>query len=356
MTACAEPPGAAIQISALIFAVLLIDENLSVREANPAAETMFGISAARLSGRPLFELCHSDDARILESLRQAEGQFIARGADLRCAGRDLFVNLTASPLTSHPGWRVITLSEIGSGQGVGESTIAGHGAPSILAHEIKNPLSAIRGASQLLARRSEPRNVPLAHLIEAEVDRIAGLVDRMQQLGQQSVEPLGPVNLHEAVRSAMATMRAGRPEGPELKEEFDPSLPLVLAHRAVLEQVLINLLANACDAASAVVDPMVQVRTRFVSDLVIKTVTSGRSIRLPIEITVTDNGSGVPAELRDHVFRPFTTSKPGGQGLGLALARKLVTDMGGRVAYHRDDAAGLTHFRINLAAAGAAAK
>lgn len=351
MTELAERPCAAVQVAALIFAVLLVDEGLTVREANPAAEAMFGSSATRLSGRPLFDLCDLEDERIAESLRDAEGQFIARGINLRCAGRDVLINLTASPVPSHPGWRVITLSEIGSRESRDEGMATDLGAPSVLAHEIKNPLSAIRGASQLLARRSEPQNVPLAQLIETEVDRIAGLVDRMQQLGRQSVDPLGPVNLHEAVRGAMATVRAGRPQGPELSEEFDPSLPPVLANRGIFEQVLINLLANACDAAGSDADAMVQVRTRFVSDLVIKAVTFGRAVRLPIEITVTDNGKGIPVDLRDHLFRPFVTSKPGGQGLGLALVRKLVGDMGGRIAYRRDEAAGLTHFRINLAAA-----
>ncbi|GMM94383.1 nitrogen regulation protein NR(II) [Qipengyuania sp. MTN3-11] len=346
-----QPPDAAVQIAALIFAVLLVDEELTVREANPAAEDMFGRSAARLAGVPLFDLCHSGDTRIVESLKEAEGQFIARGTTLSCSGRDIFVNLTASPIASHPGWRVITMSEVGSAQAHEEIVGSETGAPSILAHEIKNPLSAIRGASQLLARRSEPQNLPLAELIGSEVDRIAGLVDRMQQLGRRTVEPLGPVNLHQAVRNAMATVRAGRPEGPALTEEFDPSLPAVLANREVLEQVLINLLANACDAAGAGEGAVVQVRTRFVSDLVIKAMTFGRALRLPIEITVSDNGAGIPAELRDHLFRPFVTNKPQGQGLGLALVRKLVSDMGGRIAHRRDDAAGLTQFRINLAAA-----
>ena len=224
-------------------------------------------------------------------------------------------------------------------------------APAVLAHEIKNPLSAIRGASQLIARRASERDRPLATMIEGEVDRIAHLIDRMQQLGSRSSVQTGPCNLHEAIRNAMATVRAGRDDGCELVEEFDPSLPAVEADQGALEQVFINLLANACDACSQIEGARVSVRTRFVSGLVFSAIRFGKATRLPIEITVTDPGPGLPAHLRDHAFEPFVSGKPHGQGLGLALVRKLVRDMGGRIAHERDERAGLTHFRINLAVA-----
>ena len=131
-------------------------------------------------------------------------------------------------------------------------------------------------------------------------------------------------------------------------EEFDPSLPQVQADRGALEQVLINLLANACDASIGVEDARVVVRTRFVSGLVFSAIRLGKPVRLPVEITVTDMGRGVPPELRDQIFEPFVSGKSQGQGLGLALVRKLLRDMGGRVAHERDERAGLTHFRINL--------
>nr|WP_269149437.1 ATP-binding protein [Qipengyuania citrea] len=150
----------------------------------------------------------------------------------------------------------------------------------------------------------------------------------------------------------MATVRAGRDDPCELVEEFDPSLPPVAADQGALEQVLINLIANACDASAALDGARVRVRTRFVSGLVFNTIRLGKATRLPIEITVTDGGSGIEPALRDHVFEPFVSSKPHGQGLGLALVRKLLRDMGGRISHQRDERAGETHFRINLAVAG----
>ena len=121
--------------------------------------------------------------------------------------------------------------------------------------------------------------------------------------------------------------------------------------------MLINLISNARHAAPGVGDEaMVKVQTRFVSGLTFSAIRLGGMVRLPVEITVTDNGGGVDPELRGHVFEPFVTSKSSGQGLGLALVRKLVRDMNGSVSHERDARAGLTHFRLHLPLAPKAAK
>jgi two-component system nitrogen regulation sensor histidine kinase GlnL len=136
----------------------------------------------------------------------------------------------------------------------------------------------------------------------------------------------------------------------EIREEFDPSLPPVLANRDALEQVLINLISNARDAALAggAKGGLIIVQTRFVSGLAFSAIRNGRAVPLPIEITISDNGRGIDPALRDHVFEPFVSSKPSGQGLGLSLVRKLVRDMNGNVSHDRDARAGLTNFRLHL--------
>ena len=344
-------PDAASQLAGFVFAVLLLDPEGRVIEANPAAEDMLGRSAQRLIGARLVEVVAIGDPRVEAGLAQPDAPLVARDVPLATGAVSRRVNLTSSPLHGHPGWRAVTVSESGIG---GEEP--GEGielrAPAILAHEIKNPLAAIRGAGQLLARRLEERDKPLAGIIAAEVDRIAGLVDRMQQLGSSPrADGAMRCNLHEAIRSALASVRAARGGEVELIEEFDPSLPPVAAESGALEQVLINLVSNACDACAGEPDPRVEVRTRFVSGLVFNVMRFGKATRLPVEIMVTDNGPGIAPELRDHVFEPFVSGKAHGQGLGLALVRKLVRDMGGRIAHERDDKTGLTAFRINLAVA-----
>lgn len=342
-------PDAQAQIAGLIFAVLLVDQNHRIVEANHAAEVLFERSAKRIVGRDLFDVMRIDDDRLRERLSESEEQLIARGIPLRAGPSGRIANITASPLAGFHGWRVLTISDAKSSENDAEELEdAELRAPSVLAHEIKNPLSAIRGAGQLLSRKIEEADKPLARMILNEVDRIARLIDRMQQLGSKNVDPPEALNLHESIRGAMATVRAAGSQGIELVEEFDPSLPPVLANADALGQVLINLISNARDACESASEPCVSVKTRFVSGLVFNAIKFGQSVRLPIEITVTDNGPGIDPAIRRHVFEPFVTSKKSGQGLGLALVRKLVSDMGGRIHHERDDRAGLTHFRIHL--------
>ncbi len=342
-------PPAQTQLAGMIFAVLLLDRDLRIAEANPAAESLFGRSSNRLTGMLITDVVDFGDVGIPQRLVIEDQQLVARGVIAMVAGERKRFNLTVSPMASHPGWRVMSLSDGSrddvSGEGEKENMV---GAPAVLAHEIKNPLAAIRGAGQLLARRVDEKDRPLAAMISDEVDRIARLVDRMQKLGSNTREPVAPFNLHEAIRNALATVRAAAPDNVTLGEEFDPSLPPVLASQDALEQVMINLLSNACDACLGLESGETNVKTRFVSGLAMSAIRLGRSIRVPIEITVIDNGPGVDPALADRMFEPFVTAKKGGQGLGLALVKKLLADMDGRIAYSRDDKAGLTHFRINL--------
>lgn len=349
-------PDARAQIAGLIFAVVLIDGKGLVAELNHAAEDLLGTSASRLIGTRLTDRIGPLDPRVEARLLDGDEALVARDLAIRVGAQQARVNLTASPLGGYPGWRVVTLSQVGHDESAnsarGETML---GAPAVLAHEIKNPLAAIRGAGQLAARKLPHADKKLARMITDEVDRIARLIDRMQQLGSTRTGPVDACNPHEAIRAAVATMRAaGSAFGEiEIREEFDPSLPPVLANRDALEQVLINLISNARDAAigpggPGPKDAAVTVQTRFVSGLAFNAIRNGRAVPLPIEITVSDNGPGIDPALRDHVFEPFVSSRPSGQGLGLSLVRKLVRDMNGNVSHDRDTRAGLTHFRLHL--------
>ena len=346
-------PSARAQISGLVFALLLVDGTGRITEANHAAENLLGISARRLIGTRLTERLGIRDPRVALRLEENDAALVVRDLTLALGEAELRVNLTASPLANHPGWQVVTLSALGHEDNASDQTgDAMLSAPAILAHEIKNPLAAIRGAGQLAERKLAPEDRKLARMITDEVDRIARLIDRMQALGSTRIGALEPCNPYEAIRSAIATVQAGGDESIDIREEFDPSLPPVLANRDALEQVLINLISNARDAALAGPGPAeITVQTRYVSGLNFSAIRMGEAIALPIEITVSDNGTGIDPALRDHVFEPFVSSKPSGQGLGLALVRKLMRDMRGNISHDRDARSGLTHFRVHLAQA-----
>ncbi|MEO0033420.1 MAG: hypothetical protein RIS94_3178 [Pseudomonadota bacterium] len=347
-------------IASLPLAVFLLGPDLTVASVNPAAEQLVGQGARRLVGRPVAELFAFDEPLILTRLSDGEAQLSARDAQVRILGAPARrLDLMTAPVTHCPGWQMLVLHEtVGMEALSADSSGAGSGegvalrAPEVLAHEIKNPLAGIRGAAQLLDRKLGEGDRALTGLITTEVDRIAKLIDQMQSLSRRSQEPAVECNLHEAVRHAQAIVAAGHPGTFAVEEEFDPSLPPVMANPDALVQVLLNLMTNAREACADQPSPRIAVRTRFASGIQLHAGPGGKPLRLPIELRVSDNGPGIDPTLRDHIFEPFVTAKKSGQGLGLALVQKLVREMNGRVTHDRDETKGWTHFRLHLPVAG----
>lgn len=352
-------PDAKRLLASLPQAVVLLEPGLRIVTANQAAEQFLGQGLRRLAGRLLTDALTFADANISERFRDSESQISARDVVVNIKGQGpRRIDMTMSPVADSPGWQLLTIHDHSATDLLGELPGAGDFAllrgPEILAHEIKNPLAGIRGAAQLLSRDADTRQKSLTDLITSEVDRIALLIEEMQRLSRKTVEPMEACNLHEAVRRAVAVLEAAEAsQGPQIpiKEEFDPSLPPVLGNADALVQVMINLLSNAREACEGIEDAQIVVRTRFASGLQLLDPDSGRPVRLPIEVRVSDNGPGIDPAMRSHIFEPFVTSKPSGQGLGLPLVHKLVRDMHGRIGHEREEEKGLTHFRVHLAIA-----
>lgn len=348
----ASSPDAQRQLASLPQAIVLLAPGQRIASANPAAEQVLGQSLRRLAGRKLTEMLSFEEPRLAERIKDSDAPVSARDIDVTVHGHGTRrFDVTVGPITDETGWQVLTLHDSSAAEAMGENTGSGDEgvlrAPEILAHEIKNPLAGIRGAAQLLARKVGEKEQALTSLIADEVDRIAKLIDQMQTLSRRTAAPVEPCNLHEVVRRASAVLDAGG-DGARIEEEFDPSLPTVKGSPDALVQVLINLLANAREASRDAAKPRVVVRTRFASGLQLHTTADGKPVRVPIEVRVSDNGPGIDPAMRDHIFEPFVTTKKTGQGLGLALVRKLVRDMNGRISHDRDEAGGWTHFRIHL--------
>lgn len=346
-------PDAAAQLQSLPMAVLLLHSDRSIAAANGAAENLLEQSARRLIGRPLAEFLTFDDERIGAALDQPDTNLAAHGMRVNI-GRNSArkVDISLSPVGQGEGWQLLVLNESGAGSPLFDNDQGAEGfairGPDILAHEIKNPLAAIKGAAQLIERQLDGPGRRLSGLITAEVDRIALLIDQMQSLTRRTAAPVRPCNIYEPLSRVREIVETAHPGSVRIVEQFDPSIPSVLADADNMVQVLLNLITNAREALEGQGDGCITLTTKFVSGVRVRLSHDDRYIRLPVEIRVSDNGPGIDAQIAEDIFSPFVTTKKTGQGLGLALVQKLVRDMNGRIVHERDAVQGLTSFRLFL--------
>jgi two-component system nitrogen regulation sensor histidine kinase GlnL len=211
-------------------------------------------------------------------------------------------------------------------RGAARSVIA---LAAMLAHEIKNPLSGIRGAAQLLEQSAADDDRTLTRLICDEADRIVKLVDRMEVFADERPVEREPVNIHVVLDRVKKLAQSGFARQIKFVETYDPSLPPVLANRDQFIQVFLNLVKNAAEAIGDNADGQIELTSAFRPGVRLQVPGSKTRVSLPLEFCVRDNGAGVPADLLPHLFDPFVTTKPTGTGLGLALVAKIVGDHGG---------------------------
>jgi two-component system, NtrC family, nitrogen regulation sensor histidine kinase GlnL len=347
-------PDDAALLAALPLPMLLVGPDNMIAYANHASENFLGKSRKRMIGSDIGYALNCNDERFNAALQGIEGDLSAQDMELGTLNGPVIADLSISNLPGDPRWRTVIISPRYSGRPhINEHNEAGPqqalGAPAILGHEIKNPLAGIKGAAQLLARQIDEKQRPMTDLIVNEVDRIARLLDQMQNLGNVAPSNILPTNIHLLIERAIRSIRAANKALPEISINYDPSLPDVMIDADAMVQILINLIQNAIDALDNKMNAVIGITTRFVMSGALRDAgNERRAIKLPVEITITDNGPGVPAHIEDELFAPFVSTKREGQGLGLAIVRKLITQMNARVAYERDPETQLTHFRLFL--------
>jgi two-component system nitrogen regulation sensor histidine kinase GlnL len=345
-----------IVLNAMASSVLVVDGELRIRFVNAAAEQLLGASRSLLVRRRLHELLPFDSP-LFDLVRrvQEEGHSVSDyGVELPFnRGAPRLVDLHVSPLPEMPDGTLVVLHPCSVARRLNHQLVYRGGARAVaglaatLAHEVKNPLSGIRGAAQLLEASVADDERPLIRLICEETDRICGLVDHMEQFADGKPIEREPVNIYLVLEHVRRLAASGFARQVRFVERYDPSLPHVDGNRDQLVQVFLNLIKNAAEAVPRERGE-IRLSTQYIHGLSVRVANSRERVELPIMVQIQDNGPGVGNDMAGHLFDPFVSSKPSGTGLGLSLVAKIVGDHGGVVEFENLERG--TAFRVRLPA------
>jgi two-component system, NtrC family, nitrogen regulation sensor histidine kinase GlnL len=344
-------------LTALPHPILVLADDNRIVYANSAAEAFLSTGIALLKrvrlddvlafGCPLIAL--------VDQVRRSDSTVNEYGVEITSPkfGSPKLVDVYGGPLADQPEFVVLMLQQRNMAMMIERQLThraaarSASGLAAVLAHEIKNPLSGIRGAAQLLEQGTTDADRALTQLICSETDRIRNLVDRMEVFGDERPLAKEPVNIHDVLEHVRRLCETGFARGIRFIEDYDPSLPAVPGNRDKLVQAFLNLVKNAAEAiGDNKQEGRIVMQTSFRPGVRLSVPGSDSRISLPLMIQIEDNGPGIPDHLKAHLFDPFVTTKPYGTGLGLALVAKIINDHGGIIEC--DSESDRTVFRVLL--------
>lgn len=330
-------------LNALPHAMLTLDREGVILHANAAAEVLFGMSLMLLKRQRLHDLFTYDSPVVMlfEAMQQKGTPVAEYKVQLdmpRQPKAEKVVDVHLCPLLDGSGQGIALFQGRSMAEAIDRQQVHRSAARSVsgmaamLAHEIKNPLSGIRGAAQLLETSANEQDQVLTRLIRDETDRIVKLVDRIEVFSDERPLERSAVNIHGVLDHVKRLAQAGFAKHVRFSEDYDPSLPLVYANRDQLVQVFLNLVKNAAEAIpTEQVDGEITLTTAYRPGVRFAVPGTQTRVSLPLQFTVRDNGKGIPDTLLPNLFDPFVTTKTNGSGLGLALVAKVISDHGGVV-------------------------
>ena len=316
-------------------AILLFDCNLELTYINTSGEMLFADSARHLIGSSAAELFKQANTSIIENLhlcRKMNEQLVDRELSLALVNRVITINLSATPLfeTDQLTDILVELQQVDGHirlskeeqlldqQNISRMLVRG------LAHEIKNPLGGLRGAAQLLdSELTDPELKEYTQIIIAESDRLQVLMDRM--LGPNKPPNKSSLNIHEVLERVRQLVQAETTGNTTIKQDYDPSIPNILADQDQLIQALLNIVRNAVQATAN--KGVITLKTRIYRQLIL----GRKRSKLSIKIDVIDNGPGIPADMMSQIFYPMITGRAEGTGLGLSIAQSLINQHDGLI-------------------------
>ena len=327
---------------AIPYPAFVVSSDNKIISANTSAESYCLISIKQLRSTPIISY-FGESSIVLNSINQARdtlGSVTVYDVEVLSSNKvSSIYDLIATPI-SHLDKNILILfhphgmsKKIDRGLNHRSTARSVTGMASMLAHEIRNPLAGISGAAQLLMPSIVDTDRELLDVIGNETKRIGKIVDQFQAFGD--IRPLKqcPVNIHDILSQGKRAASAGYASNIKIIESYDPSLPFAKGDPDLLLQVVQNLLKNAAEAVPAM-NGQILIETAFKQGVKMN---FGRSFQesLPLEFSISDNGLGIPDQIKGDIFEPFFTSKRSGSGLGLTLVSKIISDHGGVIEYSR---------------------
>jgi two-component system nitrogen regulation sensor histidine kinase GlnL len=327
----------------LATSVFLLDAQGHIEYANAAAEDLFGRSRKQLRGLEAAKLFDDPESLGSSIENAAAGRFadVRQFSSLRRGTESVEVAVTTVALIGQSWPVIIETREIEQhmladrGQRLIKEIESQRELLRNLAHEVKNPLGGLRGAAQLLeAELPSPALAEYTQVIISEADRLQALVDRLSGPKRQPLNAK-PVNIHEICERVCALIQAEFRDAVALVRDYDASVPDLQGDAARLMQAVLNVARNAAQELTLqkpgvdVPPPQIILRTRVARQVML----AHRRHRLAVVLSIIDNGPGVPEHIRDRIFHPLVTARPGGTGLGLSLAQDFVQQHGGLIEF-----------------------
>ena len=335
-------------IENLSTAIILLDHDLEIIFSNQAAETLLMESSAKMRGESIAKIISSEDGFLkrIDEARSLERSLTARQICLVTNNSTtITVDATITPLLDQSEilieliaidryLRIDRDAAIKEHHGVTKQMVKG------LAHEIKNPLGGIKGSAQLLAKELPgPTLKEYTNIIIEETDRLTALVDRM--LGPNTLPVKSRKSIHE-ILERVAKLLEMESADCSIKRDYDPSLPEIEIDHELLVQAMLNIAKNALQALDNESSGEIKFKTRVERQFTI----NGERHRFVIRVDISDNGPGIPNEIREHLFYPMISKRAGGTGLGLTFAQSIISQHGGIIEF--ESIPGNTVFKVFL--------
>ena len=319
----------------MVTAVVVLNANLKIEYVNPAAEALFIKSFNKLSGLCLFEIFHASsfDKTRLHHLLNTNQEFTNNDIELQFVdGHRITVDITASPVDFHNTPHVILeFKQIDQQKQINLEVFQQQQSESArdlirgLAHEIKNPLGGLRGAAQLLNRELNKGQQEYTAMIIEQADRLTNLVDRL--LGPNQLPNIKSHNIHEILEKVFRVVNFDDSHTVKLARDYDPSIPHLQLDDEKIQQAVLNIVKNASQAIVEN-DGHITLKTRIASNPII----SGKKIKLAIQLSIIDDGPGIPAHIQDTLFYPMVSGRSNGTGLGLSISQTLIHQHNGKLS------------------------